>query len=109
MPMVLVVPQITHLFKQVLHGNGRFVMVVNVSPASEAFNETKRVLQVTRRLQQLCRTVQMTASVAASTVRSAWSLMVIPQIMSCSVAVSDVVASFLCLCRSMLPWPARSP
>jgi hypothetical protein len=38
--------QITHLFKQVLHGNGRFVMVVNVSPASEAFNETKRVLQV---------------------------------------------------------------
>ncbi|KAF6261407.1 P-loop containing nucleoside triphosphate hydrolase protein [Scenedesmus sp. NREL 46B-D3] len=37
--------KITHLFKQVLHGNGRFVMVVNVSPASEAFNETKRVLQ----------------------------------------------------------------
>lgn len=38
--------QITHLFKGVLHGHGRFVMVVNVSPASEAFNETKRVLQV---------------------------------------------------------------
>lgn len=38
--------QVTHLFKGVLHGNGRFVMVVNVSPASEAFNETKRVLQV---------------------------------------------------------------
>jgi hypothetical protein len=38
--------QITHLFKDVLHGNGRFVMVVNVSPAAEEFNETKRVLQV---------------------------------------------------------------
>lgn len=40
--------QITHLFKGVLHGNGRFVMVVNVSPASEEFNETKRVLQVSQ-------------------------------------------------------------
>jgi hypothetical protein len=40
--------QITHLFKDVLHGNGRFVMVVNVSPAAEEFNETKRVLQVGR-------------------------------------------------------------
>jgi hypothetical protein len=38
--------QITHLFKDVLHGNGRFAMVVNVSPAAEEFNETKRVLQV---------------------------------------------------------------
>lgn len=38
--------QVTHLFKDVLHGNGRFVMVVNVSPAAEEFNETKRVLQV---------------------------------------------------------------
>lgn len=46
---VVVMPlrsQITHLFKDVLHGNGRFVMVVNVSPAAEEFNETKRVLQV---------------------------------------------------------------
>jgi hypothetical protein len=46
--MCLLVLQITHLFKQVLHGNGRFVMVVNVSPAVEAFNETKRVLQVSQ-------------------------------------------------------------
>jgi hypothetical protein len=38
--------QITHIFKEVLHGQGRFVMVVNVSPAAEEFNETKRVLQV---------------------------------------------------------------
>jgi hypothetical protein len=44
--LLLLLLQITHLFKDVLHGNGRFVMVVNVSPAAEEFNETKRVLQV---------------------------------------------------------------
>eukprot|EP00775_Hariotina_reticulata_P012438 gene12438-12575_t len=37
--------KITHIFKEVLHGQGRFVMLVNVSPAAEEFNETKRVLQ----------------------------------------------------------------
>jgi hypothetical protein len=30
----------------VLHGLGRFVLVVNVSPDAAEFNETKRVLQV---------------------------------------------------------------
>lgn len=39
-------PQITYLFKDVLHGLGRFVLVVNVSPDAAEFNETKRVLQV---------------------------------------------------------------
>jgi hypothetical protein len=38
--------QITHLFKDVLHGHGRFVLVVNVSQEVAEFNETKRVLQV---------------------------------------------------------------
>eukprot|EP00877_Chromochloris_zofingiensis_P006000 jgi/Chrzof1/1653/Cz10g16010.t1 len=37
--------KITHLFKDVLHGQGRFVMLVNVSQAVQEFNETKRVLQ----------------------------------------------------------------
>jgi hypothetical protein len=54
--------QITHLFKQVLHGNGRFVMVVNVSPASEAFNETKRVLQVMQLSSQHCTATSKTAN-----------------------------------------------
>jgi hypothetical protein len=44
--LMLLLLQVTHLFKDVLHGNGRFVMVVNVNPAADEFNETKRVLQV---------------------------------------------------------------
>jgi hypothetical protein len=44
--LLLLLLQVTHLFKDVLHGHGRFVMVVNVNPAADEFNETKRVLQV---------------------------------------------------------------
>ncbi|WIA16462.1 hypothetical protein OEZ85_013146 [Tetradesmus obliquus] len=56
--------KITHLFKQVLHGNGRFVMVVNVSPASEAFNETKRVLQYAALASKVTMTSEIEATVA---------------------------------------------
>jgi len=37
---------LTHVFKDVLHGQGKIVLMVAVSPASVEFPETKRVLQV---------------------------------------------------------------
>jgi hypothetical protein len=37
--------QITHLFKHVLLGGGKLVLCVNISPAAEGFNETRRVLE----------------------------------------------------------------
>lgn len=40
--------QLTHVFKDVLHGQGKIVLLVAVSPATDEFNETKRVLQARR-------------------------------------------------------------
>ena len=62
--------QITHLFKDVLHGNGRFVLMVNVSQEVEEFNETKRVLQVIWTTAPFCEAVRHVSYHISSRVQS---------------------------------------
>ena len=38
-------PQVTHLFRDVLHGWGQILLCVNVSPAARDYDETARVLR----------------------------------------------------------------
>ena len=39
-------PQVTHLFRDVLHGWGRVLLSVNVSPCACDYDETSHVLKV---------------------------------------------------------------
>lgn len=38
--------QVTHLFRDVLHGWGRILLSVNVSPCARDYDETSHVLKV---------------------------------------------------------------
>ena len=42
----VIMPQVTHLFRDVLHGWGRVLLSVNVSPCACDYDETSHVLKV---------------------------------------------------------------
>lgn len=44
--LCVLVPQVTHLFRDVLHGWGRVLLSVNVSPCACDYDETSHVLKV---------------------------------------------------------------
>ena len=45
-PKHVVVVQVTHLFRDVLHGWGQILLSVNVSPCAKDYDETSHVLKV---------------------------------------------------------------
>lgn len=94
--------QITHLFKDVLHGQGRFVMLVNVSQAVQEFNETKRVLQVGA-LPCLCNA----STIVCTALRDSIWGSIDPYYKPCTCWLVDMYMTSVA--RSMLHWHQRLP
>ena len=49
-PCSVAVSQVTHLFRDVLHGWGQIMLSVNVSPCAKDYDETSHVLKVMLRM-----------------------------------------------------------